>query len=194
MINNSISFGRKIPVATCQVKNLEKNKYIPAVVYEFDCHDRSDMEELRETDGEWEFKRALYNDMLNTRGRILRGGTDDSRYFVLEDKKSKDIIGMSEVTTKGKTINIEYLETEREKKYKYVGQALIAAIGTEVLHEGGKKLTVGCPYRTALSFYEDTCQFDKSQKGKLQFEEEGLKKFIKRTGKRTEEKVLNVRA
>ena len=89
MINNSISFGRKIPVATCQVKNLEKNKFTPATVYEFDCRDRSDMEELREAEGEWEFKRALYNDMLNTRGRILRGGTDDSRYFVLEDKKAK---------------------------------------------------------------------------------------------------------
>ena len=193
MINNAVSFGRKIPVATCQVKDKEKDKFTKAIVYEFDCKDRSDMEELKDMDGYWDFKTALYNDMLHTRGRKLKGGNDNTRYFVMEDKKSKDIIGISEVSTEGTKTNIDYIESENEHKYKYVGQTLIAAIGTEVLYSGGTKLTVDCPIRTALSFYEKTCKFDKSPKGKLQFEEKGLKKFIKRTEKRTKSKILNVK-
>ena len=42
----NISFGKKIPIAQCQIQNLATKKFEPATIYELDCHDESDLLEV----------------------------------------------------------------------------------------------------------------------------------------------------
>ena len=32
-----ISFGKKIPITQCKIKDIEQNKFVPATFYEVDC-------------------------------------------------------------------------------------------------------------------------------------------------------------
>ena len=47
-----ISFTAKIPVGQTNIVDLEKNKYESATMFEYDCKDESDFEEVRAFKGD----------------------------------------------------------------------------------------------------------------------------------------------
>ena len=36
---NNISFGKKIPLTTCQIQDKKTGKFVPATLFEYDCKD-----------------------------------------------------------------------------------------------------------------------------------------------------------
>lgn len=46
---NSISFLGKIPIGTCKIKNKITEEYVPVVCYEYDCRDKSDIEDFEKS-------------------------------------------------------------------------------------------------------------------------------------------------
>jgi hypothetical protein len=47
-----VSFGKKIPVAKCHIIDNQKKKAVPATVYEYDCKNADDVEDLKSANGE----------------------------------------------------------------------------------------------------------------------------------------------
>ena len=42
----NVSFGQRIPTAICNVLDTKENKYVPALVCELDCRDKSDIDRI----------------------------------------------------------------------------------------------------------------------------------------------------
>ena len=63
MNNIAISFGRKIPRYTCQIQNKYTGSYIPATIYEYNCKDESDYEEVNSLNRRWAFKENIGRNM-----------------------------------------------------------------------------------------------------------------------------------
>ena len=53
MINNNISFGKKIPLTTCQIQDKKTGNFVPATLFEYDCKDEDDILEIVFTGKQW---------------------------------------------------------------------------------------------------------------------------------------------
>ena len=60
---NNISFTAKIPVSTCKVQDTITKEYVPATIFEYDCKDESDIEEIAHLNeaGFWKYMHAYLN-------------------------------------------------------------------------------------------------------------------------------------
>ena len=63
MINNSISFGKKIPITSCQVQDKTTGNFLPATLYEYDCKDEQDILEVVFTGKQWYFSNSIIKNM-----------------------------------------------------------------------------------------------------------------------------------
>ena len=69
----SVSFGCKIPITKCQIKDIKHNQFVPATYYEIDCKDTSDIKEVDSLLGEWDFKNAIVYSMKSKFDAIKKG-------------------------------------------------------------------------------------------------------------------------
>ncbi len=73
-----ISFGNKIPISKTQVFNDKKQKFEEAVLYEYDGKNRSDVDELTEHTGDWEYKYRIAAELLTKYNKLaFDTGTSD---------------------------------------------------------------------------------------------------------------------
>ncbi len=191
MINNSISFGHKIPIVSCQVQKKRTGDFVKATVYEYDCQSKSDIDEVSSIEGLNFYKYFIERHMINKYEYGKFGHDNDKRFFVIQENGG-EIIGLSQTNDVGENLNISYIETLRNKKYRFAGQWLIAAIASEVLASGGNRLFVKCPVDTALDFYYHDCKFKSNEDNELYMNKKQIKKFIKRTEQRTNSSVHNL--
>ncbi len=193
MFNYSVSFGHKIPIAACQVQEKLTGRFVKATVYEYDCQNKTDIDEVKSIKDLNTFRTLIAGHMYNKYTFSKFGHDIDKRFFAIQENDG-DIIGLSQTNNVGEDMNISYIETLRNKKYRFAGQTLIAAIGGELLSSGGRKLLIRCPVDSALHFYFDDCRFDVSENGELYMDKKNLKKFIERTEERTHAPVININA
>ena len=177
MYISPVSFGKKIPVATCKVKNIQRNKFIDATLYELDCKDRTDIKEVGSLKDGWSFKYSILSDMrrkmyLENSERMVC-----SYFYALENQKN-EIIGLAEVMKMYPSLILSYIVSEPDKKYKYVGQNIIGLLGKMALEEKLKEIYIPTPILEARKFYTKKCGFENTREGvALRLSKKGIRKM-----------------
>jgi len=192
----NISFGAKIPVASCQIQERATGDFIPAAVYEYDCKDYEDIKKVESAKGIWHYKNTITNDMKLKYSNFFFNfmPPENHKHYYTIEKEDGEIIGMTQTSHKDNSVNISFIETRSNGKYKYAGQALIAAVGMKILADNNDKLYVKCPVNDALDFYKKSCKFSEDSTGVLYMDRRQIKKFLTRTKKRTRAPIINLNA
>lgn len=190
---NSVSFGKKIPVNRCKVFDKQKNEFVDVTCYEYDCKDESDYKEIRDKCGDWEFC-GVFSYNMEVKNRVIKAGKKDVNSFYNIQKDDGDILGVCYLEEKNNNLEVKFIQSKRDNKHKYVGQVLLASIGSEVLASNKKKLVIQSALAGVYDFYEKTCGFKPAAHSDLEMNRFGIKKFIKRTERKTQTKFKNLRA
>ncbi len=196
--NQAVSFNARIPLYNCQVKDMISGKNVPAVVSEFDCKDYSDLQEMAALGYDWMFAICITSDMRDKYDNI-----DNSKnFYILHEEKENEygevnILGICETENINNDVNIAFIESKYNKKYKYVGQTLIAAVGKRLLKNKKRNLFVKNPAINAISYYIDKCGFKEIKDGMyrpFRMKAKKIKKFIKRTEEKTGAKLIDIKS
>lgn len=182
MLINKISFGKKIPIANCQIMDLSKNKYVKAKIVQYDCTDMSDVDDIRNLSSDWYFRKTVSNYM--GMDYQMKDTTRISPYSFYAMKTPRgETIGYAQTKDMGGDLVLDILESEPNKKYKYVGTNMISCLsGLALKNKKYKRLYIPNPLKCARSFYIDQCGFkENSRSCTLMLDRGGMKKSLKNT-------------
>ncbi len=113
-------------------------------------------------------------------------------FYILQDDNGL-IIGLSQVKKEGKNLSVQFIESIRDNKYKYVGQVMLAALGLDIIQQQGDKLIITSPTENAKPFYIDKCGFKTRYDGNLKMNSKHLHRFIRQTQKKTQAPLIDIR-
>ncbi len=157
---NPISFGKKIPLARCKVLDNQKQEFVDATFFEYDCKDHKDSLEISYLDGRWAFRETIATGMERKFRRYLRGKVQEPyKYYGLQTTDGK-ILGLCNTADYTTHTNIEYVTRDLSKDYKYIGQMMLAQIAKQTLVENKKQLIIKNPLDYCQDFYEKGCGFE----------------------------------
>lgn len=163
---NPISFGKKIPITQCKIRDNSLGKFVGATFYEVDCKDMEDIDEINSLKGKWEFRRTITKKMEDIHDRLETDKNHMNNYgFYVLQKDGGEIVGLSEVKKSFPDLRLEYIESENEGKYKYVGQTMMASLGEVARQEKLKRIYIPIPVKSAVPFYIDKCGFREQKEG-----------------------------
>lgn len=176
---SQIHFGKKIPIANCQIKDIQQNKPVEATLYEFDCKDYSDIEEVENIGLGWNYREDILVRMLNVYNTKNFRKSSVSVY-ALEDKDGK-IVGLAQIKKENPDLVLNYIESKSDGKYKYIGQNLISAMCKAALDDGYKRIYIPIATASARDFYIKKCGFKEiTNDWALAMPERRMKRFQKR--------------
>lgn len=155
---NSISFGKKIPVAQTKIYDRKSADFVSATVYEYDCKDKSDFQAIDNLKGHWSYKDVISYSMQRKHRAPNNIESYNKSFYVLE-KPTGEIVGISEINNKEDKKEIKFIETQQTNKYKYAGQNLIATIAKKIIDGDEDKLVVKNPIAQSYDFYTKGCGF-----------------------------------
>ena len=189
----NISFGKKIPIAQCQIQSIKTGKFEPATIYELDCKDETDVIETLKPQDKWIYARSINRNMCNKYIQQQQGEESSSTFYILENKDGKTL-GMAQTDELlKKAHNLAFLDTEKDKQYKYVGQTLLASIAKNIMDKDGIRLSVFEPVPTAVPFYDKICGFQNIGNLLLTADRQEMKDFISRTQERTKSTLIDLK-
>ena len=189
---NNISFGAKIPVATCQIYNKSIKQPCKATIYEFDCKDEHDEQYFRKIPGRWTYSKDIAND-IDMR-RCYPRQFSNYRFFALETQDNKPV-GIMEYITSDDANNVDFIEAHQRNKYKYIGTTLLAHAAKQTLKENLEELIICDPVEKAIPFYTDKCGFrDGIGSPELRMKQEGMKKLIEHAKEKTKAPIIDINA
>lgn len=190
----NISFGKKIPIAQCQIQNIKTGKFEPATVYEFDCKDESDLVETRKPKSQWQYANYIHENMSDKyRYGAFSQDFDDCCFYILQDKNGKTI-GMAQTEEIYEdAYDLAYLDTKKGKHYKFVGQTLLATVAREVQKKSGDILSVFGAVDSAMDFYKKVCGFKIGEFDMPYIFAEDIPNFIKQTEERTKARIIDLK-
>ena len=159
-----VSFGKKIPIAKCHIKDLKHNKYVSVTCYKIDCNDASDSSDIWKLDGDWEYNDVVAHN-IDEKHRHLKGlGVQNSLdFYEMKTDKKKEVVGICQVNKTFGDIRLDYLEAEPENKYKYIGQSMLAILGEVAKAEKMERIYIPAPVEKARAFYKDKCGFKEAK-------------------------------
>ena len=189
----NISFGQRIPTATCNILDKKENKFVPALICEYDCYDKSDINKIASVDGDWDHKDTIVDNMKSKHSDIKCNRANNTRIYTLENEDG-DILGLTCVDDLEKNVEVRFIESRCDHRYKYVGQNLLASLGQGVLNGRQNRLIIRSAVASAFDFYEKVCGFKDIGKSDLEMNRFDIHKFIKRTEERTQTSMVNFRA
>ena len=193
---SSVSFGKKIPVMQCQIKDIKQNKLVGAKLSKYDCKDYEDILEVSNSCSKWCYIRNILKDM-ETKYIKQNRGKENILYdfYILENEEGK-AIGFCETESSKECSNIEYIVSKHDNNYKYIGQALIAMVGKSVLNRGGHRLYVANPAPSANGFYTNKCGFirldERSFLSPLWLEKDGIEDLINKFQEKTQSEISDI--
>ncbi len=188
-----ISFGKKIPVVSCKVKNNNTGKFEPAKLYEYDCKDTTDLEEFAKLPDYWGFKYAILSGMCEKKVYSDKHNLDTGvSYYVLKDK-NEDTLGICSVKNDCDDFGVKLIQTTPAKTHKYVGQAMLASLAILGLNDNRNKFEIRYPTDEAMFFYTDKCGFKKGEsKYHLEMDRKGMKKLVRNVQARTRSQIVDL--
>lgn len=183
MTLNAISFGNKIPVAKCNIRDVRQNKFVEATLVEFDCKDNSDVEEIEKLDENWEYKDVFRDKMKYTRS-IMRYKVPLNHFYALKNENG-EIVGIAQVKDERPDFVLNHIESKKGQ-YKFIGQNMIAMLSKIALENNFKRLYVPIPIEKARAFYTKKCGFrDIFGDCGVALSTFGMKRFQRKVNKRT---------
>ena len=161
-----VSFGKKIPITQCKIRDNNSGNFVGATFYEVDCKDMEDINEINALSGKWEFRKTIARKMedIHDLMEIDSYRSNNLGFYVLQ-KDGGEIVGLSEVKKSFPDLRLEYIESENEGKYKYVGQTMMASLGEVARQEKLKRIYIPIPVDSAIPFYVDKCGFREQKNG-----------------------------
>lgn len=188
----NISFGAKIPIAKCQIQNTITKNFESALIYEIDCKDRSDINTFVMPEEEWNYAKCIQGNLADSMMmEAIYNVPRKSSFYILQNKDG-ETLGISEVEKSAdNNYNLAYLDTKKDKQYKYVGQTLLSTVTREAYKKGTKKFTVFGAALSALDFYTETCGFKKNGPYTPIIERDEIPDFVRQTEKRTQAKIID---
>ena len=81
----NISFGQRIPTAKCSVFDTKENEFVPALICEYDCYDKADIDKIANVDGNWAHKDTIVDNMISKHSDIKCHRENDTRIYTLEN-------------------------------------------------------------------------------------------------------------
>ena len=158
---NPVTFGKKIPIAKCHIKDVEQGKFVPATFYEIDCTDINDNNEIYDLK-DWAFRITIAQDIRNKYDYIQKFGHPNSiRIFEMQTDEDKQIVGLCDISDLFSRVNLDFIVSSPDKKHKYVGQSMIAILGDIANTYKHKKIYIPNPIKKAEEFYKNICGFKK---------------------------------
>lgn len=188
----NVSFGAKVPIAKCQIQNEKTGKYESAVIYEIDCNDESDIDTVTKPESEWKYAKFIQSDMQEKiQYKNIYSGYNISSFYILENQDG-ETLGMSEMREfYDGSYDLTYLDTKKEKQYKYVGQTLLATTAREAYKKGTKVFTICSAVLSALDFYTQVCGFKDCGLFIPTMQRGEIPQFVRRTENRTKAPILD---
>ena len=208
MINNNISFGKKIPLTTCQIQDKKTGNFVPATLFEYDCKDEQDILEIVFTGKQWYFSEAIIKNMdkkfqLNklfeenpllkkTKFRKEPKSKDDyyKRFFVMQLQDGKTI-GVCQAQNKDNSLKLDYLESQNNN-HRFIGTTILASLGIKTLQDGINSITIDSGTTEAEDFYTDKCGFKHYTDDTFKLDKRHIKKLIKQTQKETQSPIVDL--
>lgn len=184
-----VSFGKKIPIALCQIQNKKSKEFSYATIYEHDAKDKEDIDYFKNLPKRWRFKNQVADNIAMKHDfRLI---FENDRYFSIENKEGTPI-GIMQINEDDAFTDIEYIESHARKRYSYIGTWLVAIAGIETLKKQHDKLIITDALKPAQPFYIKHCGFKKNNEI-LEMKEKEIKKFLKQTQKKTHSQIIDLR-
>ena len=191
MFSAPVSFGKKIHIIDCPIKNNRTGKFEFASFVKFDCADYSDIEEVKKADGHWRFKNPILLKMKNV-FETKDVFTPSYSFYAIENTQN-EIVGLAQTKDCGGDLVLDFIESSPKQKYKFVGQNMVAALCKIALENNFKRLYVPNPIDSAHDFYTKKCSFkDTKDKSSLALSRFGMRRLLKNFSKMFENLPKNI--
>ena len=190
----TISFGQKIPIALAQIQNKKTEEFEQATIYEVDCKDEYDYIETRNDSKDWNFPFEFWRNMQ--RKYFIwkeHKAVEPNHFYILQNQDYKTLGRIQVDENDDKKYTVEWFDTKKNNGYRFVGQTLLATAAKEVLNNNGSTLAVLGAVEDAIPFYTDVCQFKEVGKDRFYMNKNEIKDFIKRTEKRTNGSLIDLK-
>ena len=190
----SISFGKKIPVVTCKVKDLSSKKFVPVKMYEYDCREQSDIDEVKNLPVPFSYKTAIATEMETKKIAREKYSIDTGiSHYIIESEQGIPL-GIASVKNNEESYGVKFIQTSQNLTHKYVGQAMLASIAQIALNDNRKNFEIYFPTDDAMGFYTHKCGFKHCDSYRnLEMFEKDMKKFIFRTQLKTRAPIGDLR-
>ena len=187
----NISFKRLIPVASCNIINNTTQQTEPAVLYEYDCQTpQQDICEINSLPDIFFYKDKIAQKMEDKYEKtMLWHMHDGSRFYSLKNTQGQ-ILGIlytyDGLNGQGKdTVVIDRIQSNTKAGYKYVGQAMLAALCKLNQTGSAESILVKSPALTAENFYIDKCGFKRVPNHELELSKQDYDNLISSTEEKT---------
>ncbi len=188
---NNISFGTKIPLQKCKIRDNKNNEFIDATFYEILLDNACEIEEVRK------LKIPFASDIAQNMDSQLKHKASDAcarRHYYALGVDNGDIAGICQCEKINDKIYVTYLASEQNGEYKYVGQNILASLGKDLLNANGEAVKIIPPIiQTAVEFYEK-CAFRECSPYGMVMQSEDIPSFIQMTEKKTGAPIINLKA
>lgn len=139
---NPISFGKKIPLARCKVLDNQKQEFVDATFFEYDCKDHKDSIEVSYLSGKWAFRQTIATGMERKFRRHLRGKFQEPYVYYGLQRDDGKILGLCNTCENHTTTDIEYITRDLSLDYRYIGQTMLAQLAKQTLVDNKKQLVI----------------------------------------------------
>ena len=189
-----ISFGKKIPVAECKVKDLRTGRFVPVKMYEYDCLDQSDIDEVKSLPDTFDYKNAISTEMRTKKNAKEKYFLDTGVSHYVMQTKEGETLGIASLQKDDESWGVKFLQTSQHSTHKYIGQTMLASIAKMALTDCKKRFEIFFPTDSAMGFYTKKCGF-KPEDGAyhLQMFPKDMKKLIFKTQLKTRAQIVDTR-
>ena len=166
---NRINFCAKIPVVSCQIQNKANKTFENATIYEYDCKDKRDIDELEQIaeTKKWEYGWNIWGNAHNKRnGKNPK--FQYNRIYAMESQDGK-LIGLCDTEEKEEKITVRHLEASKNHEYKYIGQTILASLAKKTFNQNKNSLIIKNAQPNAWGFYTKACGFNFDFESKDQY-------------------------
>lgn len=191
---SSVSFGRKIPVTECKVKNLSTGKFESVKMYEYDCKDETDIQEVLNLPFAFGFKTAIATDMEAKKSAKEKYSIDTGVSHYIMQTEDGNPLGIASVRNNEETYGVKFIQTSQHSTHKYVGQAMLASMAKIAMNDNREKFEIRFPTNEAMGFYTHKCGFKHGESHyHLEMSQKDMKKFIFKTQLKTHSTIIDTR-
>ena len=191
---SSVSFGKKIPVSECKVKELGTGRFVPVKMYEYDCLDQSDIDEVKSLPASLSYKDAISTEMKTKKMAKEKLFLDTGISHYVMQTNEGETLGIASLKKDDESWGVKFLQTSQHSTHKYIGQSMLASIARMALTDSKKRFEIFFPTDSAMGFYTKKCGF-KPEDGAyhLQMFPKDMKKLIFKTQLKTRAHIVDTR-
>ena len=189
-----ISFGKKIPVSACKVKDLRTGKFVPVKMYEYDCLDQSDIDEVQSLPDSFNYKTSILKEMSAKKIAKEKYFLDTGVSHYVMQTKEGETLGIASLQKNDESWGVKFLQTSQHSSHKYIGQTMLASMARMALTDSKKRFEIYFPTDSAMDFYTKKCGF-RPEEGSyhLQMFQKDMKKLIFKTRLKTRADIVDTR-